>query len=236
MKTQVALVTSDQTTCTSVAGMFADADEVVFIGCYESAAAALETIPTAPPNVLLVDSGLPGLGGIECVARLKELEPKLQVLVLTNSDDNREIVKFLRAGASGCLLKASLATELRQAIAQLTQGGAPMSMPIARRLVAYFHQLPDFTETTPTLAMLPPPVTKPLSEREVQVLDGLARGLEDKTIGSELAISEKTVRTYVKRLLSKLHVHSRAQAVEALSPRLPDRLAAEEESLALVGT
>jgi len=157
-----------------------------------------------------MDINLPGMSGIDCVARLKAQMPEQRVLMLTTYEDSNLIFDSLRAGAQGYILKNRPPAELLEAIQQVHEGGAPMSMRIARKVVTFFNELPG-----------PAPESERLSERETQVLAALAKGLLYKEIGTQLAISENTVRTYVKRIYEKLHVQSRTEAVAKLRVKLP---------------
>jgi DNA-binding NarL/FixJ family response regulator len=171
-------------------------------GAYATAEAALSSVPGEKPEVLLVDINLPGMSGVECVAKLKARLPELRVLMLTTYEDSHLIFNSLRAGASGYILKNRPSAELIAAIEQVHEGGAPMSMRVARKVVAFFNQFPA-----------PVMEEEQLSDREAQVLGLLAKGCLYKEIADQLHISENTVRTYVKRIYEKLHVHSRTEAV-----------------------
>jgi DNA-binding NarL/FixJ family response regulator len=163
---------------------------------------ALRLLPDDAPDVVLMDLNLPGMSGIQCVAKLKAACPRLQVLVLTTYEDSDLIFDSLRAGASGYLLKSTPPDELVEAIKQVRAGGSPMSMSIARKVVSHFQQLPavpnEFDQLTP---------------REWEVLTQLARGLHYKEIGDGLGISVSTVRTHLHTIYGKLHVQSRTAAV-----------------------
>jgi DNA-binding NarL/FixJ family response regulator len=173
------------------------------VGIYSTAEAALAALPQDPPEIALVDINLPGLSGIEFVARLRELCPQVLCLILTTYEDSTPIFDALKAGACGYLLKRAPAEEIVQAIIQAHAGGSPMSPQIARRVVNFFHRSP-----APVLAL------ENLSEREHQVLRQLSEGAMYKEIASELGISMDTVRTHVRRIYEKLHVHSRQEAVQ----------------------
>jgi len=112
---------------------------------YANAEEAMPGILSEKPDVVLVDINLPGMSGIECVARLKARLPKLHVLMLTKYEESDLIFESLRAGASGYLLKKTLAVELIPAIEQVQAGGAPMSMQIARKVVDHFHRIRKLT-------------------------------------------------------------------------------------------
>ena len=171
------------------------------LNAYATGEEAVRGIPTDKPDVALVDIKLPGMSGIECVAKLKTMVPDLRLLMLTTYEEHDLIFNSLRAGASGYLLKQMLHGELVQAIEQVHAGGAPMSMQIARKVVNYFNQLPT-------------PVTdvKTLTRREHEILELLTKGFYYKEIGSSLGISMNTVRTHLKHVYEKLHVQSRKDA------------------------
>jgi DNA-binding NarL/FixJ family response regulator len=170
------------------------------MGAYATGEEALRRIPAEKPDVALVDINLPGVNGIKCVAGLKLRLPDLSVLMLTRHDDSDLVFDALRAGASGYLLKKMIAAELISAIEEVRAGGAPMSMPIARKVVGYFNQ-----------ARTPSEMDK-LSKREREVLALLAKGYLYKEIGDILGISLDTVRVHGKHIYEKLHVRSRTEA------------------------
>ena len=170
-------------------------------GSYPTGEAALEGILRQPPDVALVDINLPGMSGIECVARLKARLPQLQVLMLTTYEDDDLIFNSLRAGASGYLLKDTSPAELIHAIEQIHAGGSPMSMQIARKVVDHFHKI-----TRPSSEV------EQLTKREQELLALLAKGYFYKDIAEQLGISLNTVRTHVHSIYEKLHVQSRTEA------------------------
>ena len=202
MPITVSIVEDDYKTRESLVKLLHDAADLCLMAVYPSAKAALSGVVVDIPQVLLVDINLPDMSGIECVARLKAQMPGLRVMMLTTYDDSHLIFNSLRAGASGYILKNHPLAELIEAIRQVHEGGAPMSMGVARKIVAFFHQLPA-----------PASREEQLSEREREVLGLLARGCLYKEIAVRLSISENTVRTYLKRIYDKLHVNSRTEAV-----------------------
>ena len=210
MNITVSLVEDDRKTRDSLVSVLRRASGVSVLGAHACAEAALSGVPQEKPEVVLMDINLPGMNGVDCVARLKSQMPELRVLMLTTYEDSHLIFNSLRAGASGYILKNKSPAELLQAIHQVHEGGAPMSMRIARKVVAFFNQLPG-----------PTPESERLSEREAQVLAALARGLLYKEIAAQLEISENTVRTYVKRIYEKLHVQTRTEAVAKFRDKLP---------------
>lgn len=172
------------------------------LSTYATGEDALREIPANPPTVLLADINLPGMSGIELVAKLKAQLPKLQVLMLTTYEDSDLIFESLRAGASGYLIKNMPPAELVQAIEQVHAGGAPMSMQIARKVVSFFQQ------TRPAA-----PELEGLTKREQEILALLAKGYLYKEIADQLGITLSTVRAHLHAVYEKLHVQSRTEAV-----------------------
>jgi DNA-binding NarL/FixJ family response regulator len=198
----VCLVEDDRGTRESLADILRHAPTLRFIAAYATAEEALLKAPAANPDVALVDINLPGMNGIECVARLKALRPELSLLILTTHEEGDLIFESLRAGASGYLLKNKAHAGLVEAVEQVHAGGAPMSMQIARKVVRFFHQpRPDKREL---LA---------LTDREQEILALLATGKLYKEIGDQLGISLSTVRGHLHKVYGKLHVQSRTEAV-----------------------
>jgi DNA-binding NarL/FixJ family response regulator len=167
-----------------------------------SAEEAIRAIPEARPDVILMDIRLPQMSGIECTSRLKELLPTTPIVILTVLDDDELIFRALEAGADGYLLKRSKPADLRTALLDVLAGGAPMSSAIARRVVRSFRRPPAN-----------PSNEAHLSTRENEVLGLLSRGLSNKEIADQMRLSTETVRSYLKTIYEKLHVHCRTEAV-----------------------
>jgi len=156
-----------------------------------------------------MDINLPGMDGIECVRKLKELKPSLRIVMLTVYENPDRIFNALTAGAIGYVLKRRPAAELLNAIRDAHYGGAPMSSHIARKVVQFFQ------------TNVPTDEAGELSDREREVLEFLAKGYLIKEIADQLELRFETVRTYVRRIYEKMHVHSRAQAVAKYLQPLP---------------
>lgn len=169
---------------------------------YGSAEAALEGLPKAPPDVVLMDINLPGMSGVDCVQRLHALLPQVRVIMLTVYDSTENIFAALKAGASGYLLKRTSPVKLLEAIKDVVDGGAPMSSAIARKVVQSFQAAPPAGNKVENL-----------SQREQEVLDMLAKGYLYKEISDQLQLGMGTIKTYVRRIYEKLHVQSRTEAV-----------------------
>src|SRR5262245_7231492 len=141
MAIRVSIVEDSRGTRESLRELLERAPGLRCVGCYANGERALEAIPQDAPDVVLMDINLPGMSGIECVSRLKQRLPKLQVLMLTTYEESDLIFDSLRNGASGYLLKNMPPAELIQAVEQVHSGGAPMSMQIARKVVSHFQQI-----------------------------------------------------------------------------------------------
>jgi DNA-binding NarL/FixJ family response regulator len=181
-------------------------------GAYASGEEALREIPASPPDVVLMDIHLGGMSGIACVARLRAIRPDLQILMLTRFEESDTIFQALRAGASGYLVKNVPPAELVQAIEQVHAGGAPMSMQIARKVISHFQSIPKAPDGLDSL-----------TQKEQEVLRLLAKGRLQKNIALTLGISVNTLRTHLRSIYEKLHVHSRAEAtLKLLDPHQRD--------------
>lgn len=169
------------------------------VGSAASAEAALEAEPEAPPDVVLLDIGLPGMSGLEALGPLHARWPGAECLVLTVHDDPDRVFEALRAGASGYLVKGTEPAEVLAAVRALHDGGAPMSASVARKVVEAFRQ--------------PDPELEALSPREREVLDLLVEGRTVRQIADALFVAPTTVAFHVRQIYGKLHVHTRAAAV-----------------------
>ncbi len=208
MRKRVAIVEDDKGLREQLTHILKSASGVQCVGAYGSAEEALECLPAVNPDVVLMDIRLPRMSGIECVEKLKEILPAVQIIVVTVYEDSERIFRALRSGASGYLVKSGPPEKLLEAIQDVTMGGSPMSPHIARKVVQHFHLL------GPTAGE-----GEKLSPREREVLDMLAAGYIYKEIGDKLDIASETVRTYVKHICEKMQVRNRVEAVAKLKQR-----------------
>ena len=189
-----------------------------FVSDYASAEDALAGLPKVKPDVVLMDINLPGINGVECVRKLKQILPTTQVMMLTVYEDTENIFKALAAGANGYMLKRTPTKDLSEAIREMQRGGSPMTTHIARLVVQSFQK---------SAAPSSGGSLSELSEREQQVLDLLAQGLIYKEIAEKLNIGYETVHTYIRRIYEKLHVRCRTEAaakyLRSKPPSLPSR-------------
>lgn len=199
--TRIVLVEDQKELCRQWVQIIETFDGFECVGTCASGEEAIERIPQMRPDVILMDIRLPQMSGIECTSRLKELLPMAQIVILTVLDDDELIFRALEAGADGYLLKRSKPADLRAALHDVLNGGAPMSSAIARRVVCSFKK--------PSTA----PANFQLAARETEILKFLSRGFSNKEIAGEIELSVETVRSYLKTIYKKLHVRCRTEAV-----------------------
>lgn len=202
MQIRVSIVEDSRGTRDSLTELLGRSSALQLVGAHPTGEQAVQRIPGEAPDVVLMDINLPKMNGIECVAQLKGLMPKLQVLMLTTYEESDLIFDSLRKGASGYLLKNMPPAELIQAIEQVHAGGAPMSMQVARKLVNHFQQIKK-----------PQSDMEQLTKREHEILALLAKGYLYKEIADQLGITLSTVRAHLHTVYEKLHVQSRTEAV-----------------------
>jgi DNA-binding NarL/FixJ family response regulator len=202
MPINVSIVEDDPRIRESLAILINGSPNIRCVSTHRTAEEALGQLPLKKPDVVLMDINLPNMSGIECVRQAKALMPRLQVLMLTMYEDDDLVFQALMAGASGYLVKRTSPAELLAAIEDVHSGASPMTGKIARTVVEYFHKLQHAA-----------PDQEHLSKREREVLDLLAKGYRYKEIADALSVSFETVRSHLKNIYEKLHVHSRTEAV-----------------------
>ena len=209
MPITVSIVEDDPSLSKGLARLIGQTRDIRCLGCYQNAEDALREIPQTPPEVVLMDINLPGMDGIECVRKLKEVGPLLRIVMVTVYENPERIFKALATGAIGYVLKHEPPAELIEVIRDAHRGGAPMSSQIARKVVQFFQSFAPVNEA------------EELSGREREVLEFLAKGYLIKEIAEQMGIGFDTVRTYIRRIYEKMHVHSRSQAVAKYLQRSP---------------
>ncbi len=166
---------------------------------------AVEVCTRVQPEVVLMDVRMPGVGGIEACRQIRESVPSARILMLTMSDDESDLFEAIKAGASGYLLKDLPGEEVASAIRRVHDGQAIIPPGMAATLLAEFTRLSQ--EPQPVTGSAPL-----LTDREVEVLRLVARGMANREIADQLVISENTVKNHVRNILEKLHLHSRVEA------------------------
>jgi DNA-binding NarL/FixJ family response regulator len=169
---------------------------------YATMEQAIPGIRTGPPDIVLVDIGLPGMSGIDGIRILKTEFPRLPMVVLTVYSDDDRIFNALCSGACGYLLKKTPTAQLLAAIREAVEGGSPMSPDVARRVVELFRQFR--------------PPARPdheLTPHEVRLLRLLIDGHSYKSAGAELGVSVNTISFHIRHIYEKLQVHSKSEAV-----------------------
>ncbi len=169
-------------------------------------AAALEAYESEKPDIVLMDIRMPGMDGVEATRRLRARHPGARVIILTTFDDEAYVFDGLRAGAQGYLLKDLSGDELATAIRTVMAGGALIEPSVARKVFAEFARL------APAARPLDAGLAEPLTEREREVLRGVAEGLSNREIGQKLFLTEGTVKNYVTSVLQKIGARDRTQA------------------------
>ena len=200
---RVALVEDDEKIRSNMITLLEQSEGFRCVVAYPDAETALKDIQNKAPEIVLMDINLPGMNGIECTNKLKELMPELLIVMLTVYEDTGKIFQSLQAGAVGYLLKLTKPEDILTALKEVSVGGSPMSAQIARKVVQSFHREPKQNKTG----------EPSLTPREEQILELLSKGYLYKEIASELLISPDTVHNHLRKIYEKLQVHSRTEAV-----------------------
>jgi two-component system, NarL family, nitrate/nitrite response regulator NarL len=210
MATRVLIVDDHPLTRDALAGLLAHHGFNV-VGEAASGEAAIEVARELQPDLVLLDLSMPGIGGLEALPLLREVAPDCEVVMLTASVAEENLLASIRAGAAGYLLKTEPPERIVEFLRGAADGEAALSGAIARRLLERVREGRDAD------AGVPDRIARTLSAREVEVLLLLDEHLSTDQIASRLYISEHTVRSHVKSLLRKLGVSSRREALETLS-------------------
>lgn len=193
----------------SLSGMIAQNSALTLVGEFGHVLNIEEQVKQHSPNLILMDIDMPGMTGIEAVKKIRTFNSNVSILMLTVFDDNQHVFDAICAGASGYLLKKHISNKLFDAIEEVQSGGAPMSPSIARMVINAMHQRPVQENTYQ------------LTSREKEILTSLSKGNSYKLIASQFEISIDTVRTHIKKIYEKLHVHSQTEAVsKAINEKL----------------
>lgn len=178
------------------------------VGVFECAEDLMKNFKHLDVQVVLMDIGLPGITGIECVEQLKIMRPEVHFLICTSLDEDNKIYDALCAGATGYVLKNISKAQLADAIKQIVDGGSPMSPTVARKIVNSFSGKRKNAR-----------LVNALTEREKEVLNLLDKGFAYKIIADKMNIGIDAVRFHIRNIYEKLHVHSRVDALNKAFPK-----------------
>jgi len=184
--------------------------QIELLGSARDGERALELVQALRPDVVLLDLGLPDIDGIEVTRRIKASTPEVEILIFTIFDEEDRVLRAVRAGASGYLLKGTPAQRVVDAICEVHDGGSVIQPRLARRLLMHFQNVRG--EDAPRL-----------TPRETEILTLIAKGLSNRTAAETLGLSRATVRTHLEHIYAKLDVSNRTEAVtEAIRRGLID--------------
>jgi DNA-binding NarL/FixJ family response regulator len=206
------LLVDDQTLIRQGIAMLLELEpDLEVVGAVGDGRAAIEAVERLRPDVVLMDVRMPEMDGVTATRELHRRFPDIGVIILTTFDDDEYIFEGLKAGARGYLLKDISSEEMAEAVRTVARGEALIQPSIARKVVAEFSRLAAGSPPAPERSPLKMPGA--LTERELDMLKALARGMSNKEIAAALVITEGTVKTHISNILAKLDVRDRTQAV-----------------------
>lgn len=199
MKKRVCIIEDNKLYQQALIDVINECDEFELDQVYSSAEVAIEILNNTP-DIAIIDIQLPGMSGIEFMSQVQP-QTSIQFLVCSMHDDDEHIVKALESGAAGYILKDASVQQIKNALLELVQGGAPMSPFIAKRVFSFFHKPKGKNEAYD------------LSDREREVLEHMSQGLLYKEIAENLGISAETVKKHIRNIYQKLHVQNKVEAI-----------------------
>jgi len=196
-----------------LASLLGTKSDIQVVGDAENGQIALRQVELLQPDVVLMDIRMPIMDGVTAIQQMNQRFPNVNVLVLTTFDDDEYVLKAMRYGAKGYLLKDTLSDELAAAIRSVHKGYTHMGPGLFEKTLA----APAISTTLPTL----PPEFAGLTPRELEVLELIAQGASNREIAKILSISERTVKNHMSSILSRLNLRDRTQAALLASMVLP---------------
>jgi DNA-binding NarL/FixJ family response regulator len=204
MNTKIIIYDDNHDLRESLAVLLRGTEGIEVLGTYQNCKDVAQQVQELMPDVVLMDIDMPIKNGLEGLKIINQNHPKINVIMLTVFESNDYIFDAIKAGAVGYLLKKSSPLDIINAIKEVQNGGSPMTHIIARKVLQFF---PESTKKQTEND------EEALSAREIEVLNLLTKGFTYRMAAYELGISIETIRTYIKRIYSKLHVHSNTEAV-----------------------
>lgn len=187
-----------------VASLLAEQEDFEVVGEAQDGEEALKKARELMPDLILMDIYMPGVDGLTATRRIKEDMPYVKIVILTVSEEDQNLFEAVKSGAQGYLLKKEGAQRFLDLLRGVSRGEAPMSPPMAAKILNEFARQPRRPEAVPGVQLTP---------REREVLELLTKGLTNKEIGAALSISDNTVRNRLRNILEKLHLENRVQVV-----------------------
>ncbi len=210
MPISVALVEDNKDLRLGTAYVLQSSPSFQVVGAFENAEELIESFDDISPEVVLMDIELPGISGTEATSILKKKHHKLQVVIISSFEDDDNVFRAICAGACGYVAKPVMPSQILDIVEQAFSGASPMSPHIARKVLEMFKQ-----------HIPPPKADYNLTPRELEVLEMLVAGFDNKMIAEKMFLSTYTIRAHFRNIYDKLHVHSKSQAVaKALQERL----------------
>lgn len=206
-RTTVLLVDDHTLFRQGLAGLLSSQGDIEVVGEASSGQEAVEKARELVPDLILMDINMPGVNGLEATRLIKEELPHTRIVILTVSEDDRDLFEAVKNGAEGYLLKTLRAEQLFELLKGVFRGEAPISPSMARKLLAEFAQMARKDKEQPTSND-----HQELTRREREVLQLLSDGSTDKEIAATLCISRRTVKNHVHNILEKLQLQNRVQA------------------------
>ncbi len=196
------LVVEDQAVVREgVVAILSFSPDIEVVGQAENGAQALTMVKTKKPDVILLDLVMPQMDGLTAIPRIKEIDPDARILVLTSFAEGDRVYQAIKSGALGYMLKDSTREQLLQSIRDVSQGRASLHPSVALKVIQEINRPSDLSKNI-----------EPLTARELETLQLIARGLSNQEIANALFVHERTIAKYVSSILNKLHLANRTQA------------------------
>ncbi len=183
-------------------------DEIEIVGSAMSGESALEEVERTNPEVILLDLGLPQMSGMDVTREVKKKHPEIEILIFTIFDEEEKVTEAITAGAAGYLLKGAPVEKIVEAISDVKAGGAVIQPNLARALLRLVKEGAQNQRTLP-----PGEVVSVLTDRELEILQIIAKGLSNNEAAKVLGLSKATIRTHLEHIYEKLDVTNRVEAV-----------------------